>query len=91
MDEEDDSDLEDVFGNENGLGNDQLASGQALTALVQFRDPRTIIERPMTSWFVEDNGPQKNSLWIPGAVRQKFKDTIIVREKEKATIIAGII
>ena len=39
VDEEDDSDLEDVFGNENGLGNDQLASGQALTALVQFRDP----------------------------------------------------
>ena len=33
VDEEDDSDLEDVFGNEN---NDQLASGSALTALVQL-------------------------------------------------------
>ena len=39
VDEEDDSALEDVFGYENGLGTDQLASGQALTALVQFRDP----------------------------------------------------
>ena len=36
VEEESDSDLEDVFGDENLSNNDQLASGQALTALVQL-------------------------------------------------------